>query len=132
MEYKERYVKKFYDSLAEGKFMGQVCKECGTYQVFPVPVCDHCKGTNLEWTALSKDGKVIHVDVSYYPPMRFASYAAPCALGLVQLKEGPVMQIPLEGFDLKNPEKEMARLPLDVDIIIKEVAGNHIPIAKIR
>ena len=131
MDMEERYVGSFYSNLAEGKLMGQKCKTCGTYRLFPVPVCAECQGTDLLQTELKKKGKLLFVSVANFPPPRFAQYA-PCAIGCVQLTEGPVFWALVEGIDINNPEAEHNRLPLDVDIEMKEIAGNIVPIGKVQ
>jgi uncharacterized OB-fold protein len=131
MKTQERYVNKFFENLADGKLMGQKCNDCGTYRLLPVPVCANCKGTNLSWTELSKEGKLLLFSIANFPNARFAKLA-PYAYGSVQLKEGPVFWMPVEGIDVQNPEREFDRLPLDVDIVIKELAGNPVPTAKVR
>lgn len=131
MELKERYVGSFYSHLAEGKLMGQRCKTCGTYRLFPVPVCSDCQGTDLIWTELSKEGKLLFFSVPRVVPSRFERYL-PYVAGCMQLKEGPVFWAIVEGIDMKNLEKELSRLPLDVHIEMKELAGNIVPIGKIR
>ena len=131
MEMKERYVGSFYGYLAEGKLMGQRCKACGTYKLFPMPVCSNCQSTELSWTELSKEGKLLFFAVSEMVPPRFARYA-PFVFGCIQLKEGPVFWGMVEGIDMDKPEKELARLPLDVSIEMKELAGNIVPIGRVR
>jgi len=131
MEMEERYVDKFFGYLAEGKLMGQKCNTCGTYRLFPVPVCSNCQGTDLSWTELTKEGKLLFFTITTMPPVRFARFT-PCAFGCIELKEGPVFWTLVEGIDLKNPEKEFKRLPLNVSIEIREMAGNNVPVAKIR
>ncbi len=131
MEMQERYVDNFYKHLVEDRLMGQKCNDCGTYRLLPVPVCENCQGTNLSWTELSKEGKLLLFSITYMPPARFAKYA-PCAFGSVQLKEGPVFWTLVEGIDLNNPAKDFDRLPLDVDIEMRDMAGNRVPICKVR
>ena len=131
MEMKERYVEKFYGYLAEGKLMGQKCNDCGTYRLLPVPVCENCQGTNMSWTELGKEAKLLLFSITAMPPARFAKYA-PCAFGSVQLKEGPVLWTLVEGIDLENPQKEFDRLRVDADSEIRDMAGNHVPIARVR
>lgn len=131
MDTQEHYVDKFFTYLSEGKLMGQKCDDCGAYTLYPVPVCNSCKGTNLSWTELSGKGKLLFYSVSRYPAVRFAKYA-PCGFGSIQLNEGPVFFGIVDGVDLNNPAKDFDRLPLDVDIEIREVAGNFVPTAKVR
>ena len=72
MQLTERYVNTFFESLEQDKFMGQKCNDCGAYQVFPVPVCNSCQGTNLSWTELQKEGQLLFFDVQYFPSDRFS------------------------------------------------------------
>ena len=130
MEMKERYVETFYDNLTKGKFMGQRCKSCGTYRVFPVPVCSECQGTDLELTELSKEGRLLFFNIPKVVAARFEQYM-PCVSGCIQIKEGAVLWCIVEGIDVKNPDKEFARLPIDVQIELKEIAGNVVPTAKV-
>jgi uncharacterized OB-fold protein len=131
METIERYVDSFYNYLAQGKLMGQKCRACGTYRLYPVAVCSHCQGTDLAWTELSKEGKLLFFSVSHRVPPMFAEFA-PCAVGCIQLKEGPVFWGMVEGLDIQEPEGELARLPRDVIIDFKQAAGNTIPIGRVR
>jgi len=131
MKTQERYVNKFFENLADGKLMGQKCNDCGAYRLLPVPVCENCKGTNLSWVELHKEGKLTLFSIANSPNARYAKFG-PYAYGSVQLKEGPVCWMPVEGIDIKNPAKEFDRLPMAVDIVFKEWAGNTIPIAKVR
>ena len=127
----ERYVQTFYQYLGEDKLVGQRCDTCGTYRLFPVPVCSDCQGTKLSWTELSPEGKLLLFSVSHMPPQRFAQQV-PCGMGLVQLKEGPVFWTRVEGVDLEEPERDLERLPLDVEIEWMDLAGNRIPVCRVR
>jgi uncharacterized OB-fold protein len=131
MKTQERYVNEFFGHLADGKLMGQKCDDCGTYRLLPMPVCEKCKGTNLSWTELSKEGKLLLFSVTNFPNARFGKMA-PYAYGSVQLKEGPVFWMPVEGIDVQNPAREFDRLPVDVDIVFKELAGNPTTFAVVR
>ncbi|MEM3550118.1 MAG: zinc ribbon domain-containing protein [Candidatus Bathyarchaeia archaeon] len=133
LDFTERYVTTFYENLAKGKLVGQKCKRCGSYQFFPIPVCRTCKGTDLEWTEFSGKGKLLLVQAAKGPASggpRFDSIL-PCAFGVVQLAEGPVIFCPvIEGIDLNNIPEENRQLPLYVEITTREVAGNFIPVAR--
>lgn len=127
----EAYVKTFYENTAEGKLLGQKCNRCGVYKLFPMPVCSNCHSTDLSWVELKKEGKLLLFTVSYHPPERFA-HLTPCVIGFIHLLEGPAYFGLVEGIDVKNVEAEFARLPRVVDIETKEIAGNWIPVAKVR
>jgi uncharacterized OB-fold protein len=134
MEFTERYIQTFYDNLEKGKLVGQRCKSCGSYQLFPMPACRHCQSTDLEYKEFSKKGKLLLIAVSPYASPRFmASGLFPLAFGAVQVEEGPMLYCPvIEGIDVRNVKQEFGRLPLAVDITTHEIAGNWIPVAVVR
>ena len=51
-------VKKFYDSLDEGKLMGRQCTRCGAVEFPPVLVCNSCSCFDMEWVEVSGKAKV--------------------------------------------------------------------------
>ena len=53
----EPIVKKFYDGLDEGIFLGRKCPDCGSIEFPPVPVCNKCGKLETEWVTTS--GEVI-------------------------------------------------------------------------
>ncbi len=122
------YIHGFYHNLAEGRLMGQKCDQCGTYRLFHVPVCDTCQSLSYSEEELIRTGQLLQLTSSYKPGWRFAPYA-PLACGVVQLEQGPVLFTIVEGINLENLAEEIQRLPLDVNIEIREMGGNPIPIA---
>ena len=130
MEMKERYVGTFYNSLAEGKLMGQKCNKCGTYRLYPVPVCSNCQSTDMAWTELNKEGKLLYFSIPRVVPTRFERYV-PCVVGCIQLKDGPVFWGMVDGINMRDAAGEANRLPMDVTIEMKEIAGNIVPTAKV-
>jgi len=131
MEFTERYVNTFFTNLSKDKLIGQKCNKCGTYRLFPVPVCSECQSTDLSYVELSPEGELLYLSVTTMPAPRFAKYAPYCS-GCIKLKDGPVFWTMVEGINIKDPEGEFAKLPLKVDITFKDVAGNRIPVAKVR
>ena len=132
MDFAERYVTSFYNDLAKGKLVGQKCKDCGAFQVFPKVACRKCQSTNLERAEFSKKGRLILVNAAYPGSTTRFNSILPCAFGVVELKEGPIIYCPVTtGIDYRNIQHEIQRLPLEVSISTRLVGGNFIPIAKV-
>jgi len=118
-------MKRFYDSLAEGKIMGFRCKKCGAYIFPPYPICQSCGKRDLEWAELSGEAKVLNLGSSPIPSPVFQDYA-PYAYGLVKFKEGPTFMTMISGIDVSSPSKiseAVDKLPIDVRAEIKKFAG---------
>ena len=132
MDFSERYVTSFYTNLAKGRLVGQKCRDCGAFQVFPKVACRKCQSTNLETAEFSKRGRLILVNAAYRGSATRFNSILPCAFGVVELKEGPIIYCPVTaGIDYKNIQREIQRLPLEVSISTRQVGGNFIPIAKV-
>ncbi len=52
----EPIVKKFYDGVAEGKYLGRKCVECGAIEFPPHIACNTCGCAHTEWVELSGHG----------------------------------------------------------------------------
>ena len=57
----EPIVKTYYDSLEEGKILAKRCKHCGKITYPPMPVCQECSKTDLEWIELGTEAELLHV-----------------------------------------------------------------------
>ena len=87
----EPIVKKFYDGVAEGKYYGRKCKECGAIEFPPHLACNTCGYHETEWVELSGHGTLqsfvvpgIQNDKPYLKALGAYGY------GAVKLDEGPV------------------------------------------
>jgi len=101
----EPIVKKWYDSLEQGKIMGTKCKDCGNIDFPPISVCRKCRSRNLEPVELSGEGNLLMYSVSGNTPgAKFAS-SVPFAYGQVLLKEGPLFATKIEGVPINTIEE---------------------------
>ena len=116
------YVKMWYDYLEEGKIMGLKCKKCGAYEFPPVPVCNSCSGTELEWVEMKGTGKLISFSIMQLMDKVQVKYGRRY-IGQVQLTEGPAFTATLEDFDLNKREELYDRLPADVNLGIMQFDG---------
>ncbi|OYT35531.1 nucleic acid-binding protein [Archaeoglobales archaeon ex4484_92] len=80
--------KEFFDSLLDGKLIGQKCKDCGAYTCPPKACCDNCGSRNLEIVELSGKGKIATFTTTYVAPVGYDE-EAPYVVAMVELDEGP-------------------------------------------
>ncbi len=123
----ESIVRKFYDGIAKGKFLGQQCKKCKAWNFPPKGSCKKCGTLDPELKEVSGRGKLIMYSVGNLPPKKFVDYA-PYAYGLVKLEEGPVFMTQIKGVSIKQDELEAMnnKLPMDVKAKVEKVAGMNI------
>lgn len=82
----------FYESAAQGRFIGRRCTSCKQYHWYPRPYCPFCAQAT-EWVDLSGDAVVYSYSVMRRVP-------APYAIAYVTLAEGPTMLTNIVGCDL--------------------------------
>ena len=107
------YVKKWYDFFAEGKIMGLKCNRCGSYEFPPVPVCNKCSSTDMNWAEMSGEATLVSFGVTLYPGRSFADIG-PYVVGSMVLKEGPTYCAMVLGVDPKNIGELYKKLPIPV------------------
>lgn len=75
----------FWTGGARGALNIQRCNDCATYLHPPVPVCRHCRSTNVGPQAVSGRGTVVSYTVNYQPWSD--KYSGPYVVGLVGIVE---------------------------------------------
>ena len=116
MKNPELVVKRWYEALDEGKILSKKCKSCGAYEYPPVYCCNTCSGSDMEWAEISGDGKV----TEFYLPAGAMTVIPedndlmPYAIGVVELKEGPIVRTIIRGISKENERKIKEKLPLPV------------------
>ncbi|HIS41480.1 MAG TPA: hypothetical protein IAC11_01190 [Candidatus Limiplasma pullicola] len=126
------YVRAFYRELEAGRLPGMRCPHCGQVRLTYVPVCDRCKRRAPEPVELEKRGvlTVFSVRQPWDMERRYVrDLPGRVAVGMVELKDGPTLWCCVDGLDVDHPEAEWERLPLDVEIDIRRIGGNAIPVA---
>lgn len=118
----EPIVKTYYDALEEGKILAKRCKHCGKITYPPVPVCQECSKTDLEWTELSTEAELIHVGpiADHFIWEKMKAYA-PVGWGEVRIPDGPDLSVVVVG--VANYEEANKRLPLKVQAEIIQDNG---------
>lgn len=117
-------VKKFYESLDEGKILGRKCSDCGNVEWPPVYSCNECGGHHTDWMDMSGEGEVIE----FLPPagaLIQLKGLMPYAVGYVRLKEGPVVTNIIQGISQQNAEEMRKSLPVPVKAKIIKVEEGY-------
>ena len=98
----EPYIKKFYDSLKDGRIMGEECRTCRHVMLPPLGSCARCCGHDLHWIELSGRGKLLYASVGRHRLMDIEFIQ-----GTIRLEEGPVIpgMVLIDDFDYLHPEK---------------------------
>ena len=111
LEKMEPIVKKFYEGLAEGKFYGRRCLECGAIEFPPPPACTARGYHETEWCEVSGHGHLI--DFTVPGPQNDKPYlreVGKYAYGAVELDEGPQYTYVIFGITKKKAPEIRARL----------------------
>ena len=104
----ERVVKKWYDSLEEGKILASRCTHCGAMEFPPLYSCNTCGKHDMQWEEISGDAELLSFVLN--GPMD-ADYGERYSLGYVKLKEGTVLSAIVFGVSKKNANEVNAMLP---------------------
>jgi len=85
----------FFDAAAEGTLLIRRCPSCGTHYAPQQPRC--ADGTELEWVPASGRGTLVTWAVDHAPALDplLASSDGTSTFGLVELDEGPWLQVPI-------------------------------------
>ncbi len=126
----EAYVKKWYDALEEGRIMGMKCKRCGAYEFPPVPVCNSCSGTDLEWVEMKGEGEMVSFSATTLVDPVFAEYG-PTLNAVVQLVEGPTFISWLVGSSIGQENEIYRKLPALVKMEIHKREKYKYPVFRI-
>lgn len=94
-------IEQFYKNVNHGKLMGCKCRRCGKVNLPPRPLCDNCYSTDLEWTEMPSNGKLLTYTVIHIAPTQFQS-EAPYAVGIVELENGPKIPGMIKCADLQQ------------------------------
>lgn len=129
------YVHDFFVGLENGRLPGQRCRHCGRVRLALVPVCDRCKRREMEEIELRKAGTLTNFSVRQHWELEnqyWDEFPEGVATGCVTLADGPELWCAVDGIDLHQPEQDWNRLPLAVEIEIRRVGGNRVPVAVVR
>ena len=91
------FTARFWNSLAEGRFLSTWCDACRRFTFPPKPHCPVCWATEVDWKELGGAGRLYSYTINYVPP-RGMAMEAPYAIGIVDLAEGVRLMCRLVGM----------------------------------
>ena len=80
--------KAFNGFVAQGKLMGNKCKNCGELHLPPRQICSRCGSQQLEWHEFKGKGTLEAVTLNWTPSTACMG-RCPYTVGIVKLDEGP-------------------------------------------
>jgi uncharacterized OB-fold protein len=111
----ERIVKRFYDSLEEGKIMGRKCQRCGAVEFPPVIACNTCSGTDMQWIEMSGNGKMTDIVLPGVMSIKPQNEdLQPYCFACVEMEEGSRFNAIVCGVSKKNKQEMLAKLPVPI------------------
>ena len=116
-------IKTWFDYLAEGKFMGLRCKECGTIECPPYAICNSCGEHDMEWVEMSGEGELLTFSRSLMGNYPYND--DDILIGWVRLKEGPMFSATIvDAPDDEEPLVAKLPIPVKVEIVPIEKENN--------
>ncbi len=107
-------VEQYLKNIEDGHFKAYKCTECGKVIAPPSGSCYSCGSSNMEWTEVSGNGKLISFTVIHVAPDEFAE-EVPYFVAIIELAEGTRISARLLGFDPLNPSAVELGIELKLD-----------------
>jgi uncharacterized protein len=89
---------RFWEALAEGRFVTTKCADCGTLTFPPQADCPSCMSGNAEWVDLQTDAELLTFTFVQITPTSFVDHD-PYVVAIGRLAQGLNVLAWLEGAD---------------------------------
>ncbi len=96
-------INSFQNFLEKKRLMGVKCKDCNNLMFPPRIICTNCNSRNLEWHEFKGDGKLETYSILHVAPT-FLKDNAPYVVGIIKLREGPMITGRITDVDPTKPE----------------------------
>jgi uncharacterized OB-fold protein len=113
----------FWDHCAARDLRIQCCPDCDTFRHPPVPVCNSCGSTAIEWRPVSGHGSVFSYTIAYHPTHPAVKPALPYNIAVVLLEGAGDVRLVTNVIDV--PPAEMA-IGLPVTLIWQEARDGFV------
>lgn len=90
--------RRFWEALAEGKFVTTKCGDCGRLTFPPQADCPSCMSGNSEWVEVGTDAELLTFTYVQVTPTSFVDHD-PYVVGIGRLADGLNVLAWLEGVD---------------------------------
>ena len=102
----------YWEAANRGELQIQQCNVCSRLYFYPRTACPHCGSTDVTWVTVSGRGRLHTYLINHRPAPGFED-AAPYAIAVVELEEGPRMMANIVGVS-NTPEELELDMPLEV------------------
>ena len=107
--------------LSEEKLMGSKCVNCGAVYAPPRPLCTSCRKSDMQWIEMKGEGKLAAFTCISIGPAFMAAEGYdrknPYCVGVIELDEGPRVDVRVEGFDASKPDTIHVGSPMKVKFL---------------
>jgi len=130
----DRDTQPFWDAVAEHRLLVQHCNGCGRWIWQPRPLCPNCHSTDVIWTDVGGDARVVSWTVLHLPVLSVWQDKLPFVLLLVELSEAPgvrmVAQLVDDAGTLLQTDGTTEGIDFDVPLRLRwrvDEAGQTLP-----
>jgi uncharacterized OB-fold protein len=125
-------LKTYYDALEEGKVLGMKCKECAEINWRPLPTCQKCGSTDLDWYELGNEAIIdeiifddtsLTVDYTFRKANQFFVSKEAYCICVGHFKEGTVFHSALYGVAPDKVDELTGKLPFPAKVEFMEMDG---------
>lgn len=120
----------FFGGCAEGKLLLQQCTN-RHLQYPPGPLCRQCGSAIAQWVEAGREGTVEAFSLVHRAPMPAFDACLPYMVGVVKLREGPLVETWLKR-DGRTPELGEVAVGQAVTFGFESVNGQVVPVAALR
>lgn len=90
----------FWEAAKAGRFLLPKCQACGRFHFYPRPLCPHCGGGDLAWTAARTAARITACTTVHRPPAPdFAPDGQAYTLAVAETADGPCLFGRVAGID---------------------------------
>lgn len=108
--------KPFFNALSEGRILATRCKKCGTIYFPPQVDCPKCRGNDVEWIELSREGTLLTFTQINVKPYSFSHYDD-YIIGIGRLSEGINVTAWIRE---KDPKKLKVGMGIKLEVVKRE------------
>ena len=102
----------YWEAANRGELQIQRCNPCSRHYFYPRTACPRCGSTDVRWVTVSGRGRLHTYLINHRPAPGFED-AAPYAIAVVELEEGPRMMANIVGVS-NTPEELELDMSLEV------------------
>lgn len=126
-------LKTYYDALEDGKVLGLKCNGCGSVVWRPLPTCQKCGGTDLDWWEMGNEAYIDEIiidntsltaDYTFTKANQyFVNKEEPYCICVAHFADGTEFHAALYGVTADNVEELNSALPVTAKVEFMEMDG---------